>query len=115
MKSLRQLEYGRILRNPRWQKMRLQIMERDNWACLFCGNKDDTLNVHHEYYKPYLKPWEYEPESLLTLCEPCHIFIHKIPIDLSEYKHSLTLLHGAGALTDYALNYLHFKYELRGL
>lgn len=30
------------------------------------------LNIHHTYYTKECKPWEYENDSLVTLCEDCH-------------------------------------------
>jgi len=30
------------------------------------------LNVHHKYYIQGHKPWEYENDALITLCEDCH-------------------------------------------
>lgn len=30
------------------------------------------LNIHHTYYTRECKPWEYENDSLVTLCEDCH-------------------------------------------
>ena len=30
------------------------------------------LNVHHTYYIEGRKPWEYDNETLVTLCEDCH-------------------------------------------
>ena len=30
------------------------------------------LNVHHTYYTRGSKPWEYENDALVTLCEDCH-------------------------------------------
>lgn len=30
------------------------------------------LNIHHTYYIEGRKPWEYENEALVTLCEDCH-------------------------------------------
>jgi hypothetical protein len=59
-------------KHPQWQKMRLEIMHRDEFACVECGDKDSTLNVHHTYYERGFKPWEYPRESLRTLCETCH-------------------------------------------
>lgn len=35
-----------------------------------------TLNVHHKEYIKGRKPWEYENEQLLTLCEECHEIEH---------------------------------------
>lgn len=56
--------------DPRWQKRRLEILERDNWTCYACGSKDDTLHVHHVMYCG--KPWEAPASLLQTLCETCH-------------------------------------------
>lgn len=59
-------------KDPRWQKKRLQIMERDEFTCQSCYNTENTLNVHHKYYIPDKKPWEYNDSLLITLCEGCH-------------------------------------------
>lgn len=64
--------YSEKLRDPRWQKLRLQILERDEWTCQICSDKESTLNVHHRYYLHGKDPWEYPPEALETLCEDCH-------------------------------------------
>jgi hypothetical protein len=65
-------EYAKKLRDPRWQKMRLQILERDQWTCQGCFDTETTLHVHHRWYERGKDPWEYEPAALLTLCETCH-------------------------------------------
>lgn len=49
------------------------------------------LNVHHTYYIKGCKPWEYENDSLVTLCEDCHKKRHetsRIPL----YDHSKRLI-----------------------
>jgi len=58
--------------DPRWQKKRLEVMQRDGFECLHCGNNKATLNVHHCFYVAGRDPWEYENECLQTLCEECH-------------------------------------------
>ena len=68
--------YQKLLRDPRWQKKRLEIMNRDGFQCVDCGAEDKTLNVHHLYYGAGLAPWEYENSSLVTLCEECHEIEH---------------------------------------
>lgn len=65
-------EYSQKLRDPRWQKKRLEIMQRDNFTCQVCNDSKSTLNVHHCYYEKGADPWEYENGSLITLCESCH-------------------------------------------
>ena len=72
-KSLTQSEFFAQYRDPRWQKKRLEIMERDEFSCQSCQSKDNTLNVHHCVpYRKETKPWEYENDELITLCEDCH-------------------------------------------
>jgi|DEB3_MinimDraft_2_1074329.scaffolds.fasta_scaffold01575_8 hypothetical protein len=69
--------YGALLRNPKWQKARLETMQRANFACERCGDKESTLNVHHKNYKQGKNPWEYELSNFVCLCEACHECIHK--------------------------------------
>ena len=57
-------------KNPRWQKKRLHVLERDNWTCRACGDAESTLHVHHRAY--HGSPWETPDEMLQTLCESCH-------------------------------------------
>ena len=66
------LTYSEKLRDPRWQKMRLKIMDRDQFTCQSCFSQTKTLNVHHEKYATGRDPWEYPVEQLVTLCESCH-------------------------------------------
>lgn len=64
--------YIDLLKDPRWQRKRLEILTRDDFKCRFCGNKDQTLHIHHQYYIHGAKPWEYSGELLVTLCSSCH-------------------------------------------
>ena len=64
--------YSEKLRDPRWQKKRLRVLERDEWTCQGCGDSESTLHVHHRYYTKGAEPWEYPDGSLQTLCEDCH-------------------------------------------
>jgi hypothetical protein len=66
------MKYSEKLKDPRWQKKRLEIFERDKWTCQFCGDTESTLVVHHLEYIPGREPWEYDNSYLLTLCEGCH-------------------------------------------
>lgn len=58
------------LRDPRWQKRRLLILNRDQWECQRCGDSESTLHVHHLWYDG--EPWDVPDDALVTLCEPCH-------------------------------------------
>ena len=75
--------YSEKLRDPRWQKKRLEIMQRDGWACRKCFSRTKTLNVHHYFYRRGLEPWEYGDDALLTVCEDCHAAEHG-RIDIPE-------------------------------
>jgi len=64
--------YSEKLRDPRWQKKRLFILERDDWTCQRCSGDESTLVVHHRRYLPNTEPWDYPNDLLVTLCEDCH-------------------------------------------
>lgn len=68
--------YSEKLRDPRWQKLRLEVMQRDGWRCLRCQSTTNELNVHHLHYERGRAPWEYPPASLETICDPCHAAEH---------------------------------------
>lgn len=71
------MSYSEKLRDARWQKKRLEIMERDSFHCLCCNHSvSKPLNVHHLYYEKGLEPWEHENEIMVTLCDDCHKIIH---------------------------------------
>jgi 5-methylcytosine-specific restriction endonuclease McrA len=67
-----QTQYYEKLKDPRWQKRRLEIFTRDDFMCLFCGATDKTLTVHHQYYIAGKEPWDYPDRALTTLCYECH-------------------------------------------
>ena len=56
--------------SPRWQKLRLEAMNRDVWKCVNCGDNDSQLHVHHKRYAG--RCWESTLEDLQTLCRQCH-------------------------------------------
>jgi hypothetical protein len=88
------MTYAEKLQDPRWQKKRLEILERDNWACQNCGFSHVTLHVHHEKYSG--NPWDAESWQLTTLCKDCHLIeeyiknnysgFHKITIERTPYR-----------------------------
>jgi hypothetical protein len=73
-------KWSSAFRDSRWQKKRLEVMERDKWACRSCGAGGEgvTLNVHHAYYEAGKAPWEYDDDTLVTFCEKCHGNIHAL-------------------------------------
>lgn len=77
-------EYHQLLKDGRWQRRRLEIMQRDNFKCRDCGTADN-LNVHHIRYIAGHKPWEYDDGDLITLCGTCHKKRHE-EIDDKHYN-----------------------------
>lgn len=72
------MKYVDKLKNPRWQKKRLEIFQRDNFTCQSCGSTEKTLHIHHLKYLPGKQPWEYENWFLITYCDICHESEHLI-------------------------------------
>jgi hypothetical protein len=64
--------YAEKMKDPRWQKLRLQVFERDEWRCVRCGAEDKTLHVHHLAYLKNAEPWDTPIFALSTRCETCH-------------------------------------------
>lgn len=64
--------YYEQLRDPRWQRKRLEIMSESNFCCEDCADKDTELNVHHSAYLKGVPVWEHPNELLHCLCRPCH-------------------------------------------
>jgi len=64
-------QYYKALQDPKWQKRRLKVFERDSWKCRKCGSKKRMLVVHHlKYTKKY--PRNEPMEHLITWCKKCH-------------------------------------------
>lgn len=70
------MTYQDKLKDPRWQKKRLEILKRDAWCCQVCNDTKSTLHVHHLFYKDNLDPWDYDDKDLITLCDKHHEFVH---------------------------------------
>lgn len=64
--------YFQKLKDPRWQRKRLEVMQAHEFTCQLCGDTETTLHVHHKQYIKGREPWEYEADQLATVCEECH-------------------------------------------
>lgn len=64
--------YQEKLLDPRWQRVRLSVFDRDGWKCVVCNSDSKTLHVHHKHYRRGVEPWEYELDELETRCFECH-------------------------------------------
>lgn len=74
------MTYSEKLLDPRWQKKRLKVLDRDDFTCCLCQDKSTTLHVHHDKYKG--EPWDAPLEVLKTLCAHCHA----VETSISGYK-----------------------------
>lgn len=82
-----QKTYSEKLKDPRWQKKRLKILERDNFSCVKCFDSDTELQVHHLKYTG--EPHEAPNEDLETVCKDCHNVISILKIDIIKaFKNS---------------------------
>lgn len=69
--------YKDKLKDPRWQRKRLEMLKRDDFQCQRCFDRDSPLEVHHKWYTAGLDPWEYDDECYISFCEFCHKVFHK--------------------------------------
>ena len=86
------MTYASKFKDPRWQKLRLEVLNESGWECEDCVKKDKTLNVHHKFYTKGSEPWEYDIFDFKVLCETCHSGLHdtldKIKMSLGELTNS---------------------------
>jgi hypothetical protein len=97
------MSYGELLRDPRWHKKRLKILERDNWTCQCCGNTTQEFQVHHLRYAGF--PWEIPDNFLVTLCKDCHEKVSK-PSFLSHIRREMS----EGLMSDLYVLKAHVRY-----
>lgn len=64
--------YLEKLKSPHWQRMRCEVMQRDNFTCTRCGATEKQLHVHHLSYAYGKDPWDYSLDNFCTLCMDCH-------------------------------------------
>lgn len=79
-----QKTYREKLLDPRWQRRRLEVLQRTDFRCAHCDSSEKTLHVHHLRYIRGHDPWEYSDEDLRPLCEECHAEWHELRARLDE-------------------------------
>lgn len=68
------MTYSEKLRDPRWQKKRLEVFRDAGFRCEECGAENKTLNAHHCYYTG-ADPWvqgSADAHMFKALCDECH-------------------------------------------
>jgi hypothetical protein len=76
--------YSEKLKDPRWQKKRLEVLQRDDFTCQLCGDAETELHVHHHSYTKGRMPWEYELLNFITYCRHCHCVVEDLKESFSE-------------------------------
>lgn len=71
--QLKTMPYHEYLQTPEWEEKRQQTLVRDSFTCRVC-NSPDSLEVHHRTYR---RRGNEKIDDLTTLCETCHIHVHK--------------------------------------
>lgn len=64
------MSYSQKLKSPKWQRKRLEILQRDDFTCQMCSDTENQLQIHHKNYTG--EPYEAPLEDLVTLCLHCH-------------------------------------------
>ncbi len=79
------IPYVTLLDTREWGMKRDIIIKRDGGVCTRCkGERKNekggifSLEVHHTYYVKNTLPWNYDDESLITLCTYCHTEAHNL-------------------------------------
>lgn len=83
--------YAAKLKDPRWQKRRLEKLESAGWACEYCGDTTSNLQVHHRWYLKGYEPWDYGIDQLECLCEKHHEMASRVHKLLKERLSRLPL------------------------
>lgn len=61
------------LKSDAWKRKRYVVMKRDNWRCVYCGEK--ATEVHHKRYAK--RNIGKEPiHWLVSVCKTCHENLH---------------------------------------
>lgn len=95
--------YFEKLKDPRWQKKRLECLDAAGWSCEMCGDDESTLHVHHKQYFKGREPWDYERGQLAVLCEACHSAQHESEDELQVIASFAPIV---GPLDRFAVAYL---------
>lgn len=76
-----------LYRSKDWKVFRDHALRLDGNACVRClrGLHEVILHVHHKYYIPGRKPWEYPYEACEVLCRGCHAQEHGIIQPTSDW------------------------------
>lgn len=98
------MNYAEQLKDPRWQKKRLEVFQAANYQCERCRDAGSQLHSHHLFYKREMMLWEYRTEDIMCVCGKCHdqlAFVRDTLLqdagkDIEELAVQITMLQGLG-------------------
>lgn len=76
-------EYIKIRLSKEYKDWRLAVMTRDNFTCVFCGQRGGRLEVDHIKQFAYYPEFRFDMNNGRTLCKECH---KKTPTYLKSKK-----------------------------
>jgi len=68
--------YSRRL-SKKYEIFRENVLNRDDYSCILCGNSKKSLNVHHIWAYSYNKDVRLSVDNGITLCLDCHKKYHR--------------------------------------
>lgn len=76
-------EYKQLLNTDYWKGYSYAIIKERNFTCQDCNKyfpgQRNKLQIHHLKYKGNdTKPWSYDPDEIIVLCDECHRKRHGI-------------------------------------
>lgn len=66
-------EYVKKLDMKEWQKLRIQILQRDNYACQYCGHYSKKFQIVHHIDG---NPENNSDKNLVVICQMCNLVEH---------------------------------------
>lgn len=75
--------YSEKLSDPRWQRLRIKILNRDKNRCTYCQT-NENIQVHHLKYTG--EPWQAPESDLITVCDCCHRILEDFKTRFSDAK-----------------------------
>ncbi len=67
--------YDAYIKSRLWWNIRQLVLERDGRCCQVCGTPSKT--IHHIDYTKTVMLGQGDQHQLITLCEPCHVFVEQ--------------------------------------
>lgn len=59
----------RAISDTKWRALRLQVFDRDDWICTYCGSADDLTCDH---IRPLARGGNNDLDNLTTACRSCN-------------------------------------------